>query len=231
MTSVTTPARAALFTASTRSKPPRMFGHQQRQNSLQDPAERGYFPVALNDTYQDIRSEMLSTMGALGVPIEKHHHEVAGAGQHELGMKFAQLIQAADNVMTQVRRAQRRQEVRQDGPMPKPVFNDNGTGMHVHQSLWKGGQPLFFGAPHLQTAAGTSAASCATPLPSLPSPIRPPTATSAWCLIRSTCEPGGFRGQLLSRGADSTDRPCPKAKPLSSAPAMPSPTHTWPSAR
>merc|ERR1711939_101531 len=62
--------------------------------------KEGYFPVAPNDTAQDIRSEMLLLMGQLGIPTEKHHHEVADAGQHELGMKFAELIQAADNVMT-----------------------------------------------------------------------------------------------------------------------------------
>ena len=109
--------------------------------------KEGYFPVAPNDTAQDIRSEMLLQMGALGIPIEKHHHEVAGAGQHELGMKFAELINAADNVMTYkyVVRNVAKKYGKTATFMPKPVFNDNGTGMHVHQSLWKGGQPLFFG--------------------------------------------------------------------------------------
>ncbi len=109
--------------------------------------KEGYFPVAPNDTAQDIRSEMLLLMGQLGIPTEKHHHEVAGAGQHELGMKFAELIQAADNVMTYkyVVRNVAKKYGKTATFMPKPVFNDNGTGMHVHQSLWKGGQPLFFG--------------------------------------------------------------------------------------
>ncbi len=109
--------------------------------------KEGYFPVAPNDTAQDLRSEMLLLMGKLGIPIEKHHHEVAGAGQHELGMKFAELIQAADNVMTYkyVVRNVAKKYGKTATFMPKPVFNDNGTGMHVHQSLWKGGQPLFFG--------------------------------------------------------------------------------------
>ena len=109
--------------------------------------KEGYFPVAPNDTAQDIRSEMLLLMGQLGIPIEKHHHEVAGAGQHELGMKFAELIQAADNVMTYkyVVRNVAKKYGKTATFMPKPVFNDNGSGMHVHQSLWKGGQPLFFG--------------------------------------------------------------------------------------
>ncbi|MEB3262867.1 MAG: type I glutamate--ammonia ligase, partial [Synechococcus sp.] len=109
--------------------------------------KEGYFPVAPNDTLQDIRSEMLLLMGSLGVPIEKHHHEVAAAGQHELGMKFAELISAADNVMIYkyVVRNVARKYGRSCTFMPKPVFGDNGSGMHVHQSLWKGGQPLFFG--------------------------------------------------------------------------------------
>ncbi|BEV36351.1 type I glutamate--ammonia ligase [Synechococcus sp. M16CYN] len=110
-------------------------------------AKEGYFPVIPNDTAQDIRSEMLLLMAQLGIPIEKHHHEVAGASQHELGMKFAQLIEAADNVMTYkyVVRNVAKKYGKTATFMPKPVFNDNGSGMHVHQSLWKGGKPLFFG--------------------------------------------------------------------------------------
>jgi len=109
--------------------------------------KEGYFPVAPNDTAQDIRSEMLLLMGELGIPTEKHHHEVAGAGQHELGMKFDSLINSADNVMTYkyVVRNVAKKYGKTATFMPKPVFNDNGTGMHVHQSLWKAGQPLFFG--------------------------------------------------------------------------------------
>ncbi|MCT0248423.1 type I glutamate--ammonia ligase [Synechococcus sp. CS-205] len=109
--------------------------------------KEGYFPLPPNDVFQDIRSEMLLTLGQLGVPIEKHHHEVGAAGQQELGMKFAELISAADNVMSYkyvVRNVARRYG-RTATFMPKPVFADNGSGMHVHQSLWKGGQPLFFG--------------------------------------------------------------------------------------
>ncbi|OUT69906.1 MAG: type I glutamate--ammonia ligase [Synechococcus sp. TMED19] len=108
--------------------------------------KEGYFPVGPNDTLQDMRSEMLLTMAQLGIPIEKHHHEVATA-QHELGMKFAELITAADNVMIYkyVVRNVARKYGRTATFMPKPIFADNGSGMHVHQSLWKGGQPLFFG--------------------------------------------------------------------------------------
>ena len=109
--------------------------------------KEGYFPVGPSDTYQDIRTEMLLTMGSLGVPIEKHHHEVATGGQAELGLKFAPLIQAADNVLTYkyVVKNVARKYGKSATFMPKPLFNDNGTGMHTHQSLWKDGQPLFFG--------------------------------------------------------------------------------------
>jgi glutamine synthetase len=114
-------------------------------NAYKIQLKEGYFPVSPNDTLQDMRSEMLLTMGQLGVPIEKQHHEVATA-QHELGIRFAELINAADNVMIYkyVVRNVARKYGRTATFMPKPVFADNGSGMHVHQSLWKEGQPLFF---------------------------------------------------------------------------------------
>ncbi len=109
--------------------------------------KRGYFPVAPSDTLQDIRTEMLLTMGKCGVPIEKHHHEVASAGQCELGIKFADLISSADNVL--IYKYVVKNVARKYGKtatfMPKPLFNDNGTGMHTHMSIWKDGAPLFFG--------------------------------------------------------------------------------------
>ena len=109
--------------------------------------KEGYFPVGPSDTAQDLRTEMLLTMGALGVPIEKHHHEVATAGQAELGLRFAPLIDAADYVLTYkyVVKNVARKYGKTATFMPKPLFNDNGTGMHTHQSLWKDGEPLFFG--------------------------------------------------------------------------------------
>ncbi|MGD1902170.1 MAG: type I glutamate--ammonia ligase [Geitlerinemataceae cyanobacterium] len=109
--------------------------------------KRGYFPVAPSDTLQDIRTEMLLTMAKCGVPVEKHHHEVATAGQCELGMVFSDLIAAADNVLTYkyVVKNVARKHGKTATFMPKPVFNDNGTGMHTHMSVWKDGAPLFFG--------------------------------------------------------------------------------------
>ncbi|ERT06875.1 glutamine synthetase, type I [Lyngbya aestuarii BL J] len=109
--------------------------------------KEGYFPVSPTDTMQDMRTEMLLTMAECGVPIEKHHHEVATGGQNELGFRFGTLIEAADNLM--IYKYVIKNVAKKYGKtvtfMPKPVFNDNGSGMHCHQSIWKDGQPLFGG--------------------------------------------------------------------------------------
>ncbi|MGF1478433.1 MAG: type I glutamate--ammonia ligase [Cyanophyceae cyanobacterium] len=107
----------------------------------------GYFPVAPTDTLQDIRTEMLLTMAKCGVPIEKHHHEVATGGQNELGVRFATLIEAADYLMTYkyVIKNVAQKYGKTVTFMPKPLFNDNGSGMHTHQSIWKNEEPLFWG--------------------------------------------------------------------------------------
>jgi glutamine synthetase len=109
--------------------------------------KEGYFPVSPTDTSQDMRTEMLLTMAKCGVPIEKHHHEVATGGQCELGFRFDTLIKAADNLMTYkyVIKNVAKKYGKTVTFMPKPVFNDNGSGMHTHQSIWKDGQPLFAG--------------------------------------------------------------------------------------
>ncbi|MBI4782821.1 MAG: type I glutamate--ammonia ligase [Oscillatoriophycideae cyanobacterium NC_groundwater_1537_Pr4_S-0.65um_50_18] len=109
--------------------------------------KRGYFPVAPSDMLQDIRTEMLLTMAKCGVPIEKHHHEVAGGGQCELGIRFSDLVHAADYVMTYkyVVKNVARKYGKTATFMPKPIHDDNGTGMHSHMSIWKDGQPLFAG--------------------------------------------------------------------------------------
>ena len=109
--------------------------------------KEGYFPVSPTDTLQDMRTEMLLTMAACGVPIEKHHHEVATGGQCELGFRFGKLVEAADWLMTY--KYCIKNVAKKYGKtvtfMPKPLFNDNGSGMHTHQSIWSGGQPLFAG--------------------------------------------------------------------------------------
>jgi len=115
------------------------LGHRPRNKG-------GYFPVPPIDSAQDIRSEMLSVMGEMGVQIEKHHHEVAAA-QHELGIKFAPIVTAADHL--QIYKYAIHNVAQAYGKtvtfMPKPVYGDNGSGMHVHQSIWKNGAPMFAG--------------------------------------------------------------------------------------
>ena len=106
----------------------------------------GYFPVPPQDSAQDMRSEMLGAMAKMGVVVEKHHHEVASA-QHELGMKFGPLVTMADHL--QVYKYCIHQVANIYGKtatfMPKPIYGDNGSGMHVHQSIWKGSTPTFAG--------------------------------------------------------------------------------------
>ncbi len=107
----------------------------------------GYFPVPPVDSAQDLRAEMVSTMAEMGMPVEKHHHEVAPS-QHELGTRFNTLIEAADDmqkykyVVHMVAHAYGKTATF----MPKPIAGDNGSGMHVHQSIWKDGKPMFAGS-------------------------------------------------------------------------------------
>ena len=110
--------------------------------------KRGYFPVPPTDTLQTLRSKILMALEEAGVEMEIHHHEVATAGQVELGMKFNTLLRMADHVL--VYKYIAKNVARQNGKtvtfMPKPVFGDNGSGMHVHSSIWKGNKNVFFDA-------------------------------------------------------------------------------------
>lgn len=116
------------------------FGHSV-------PHKRGYFPVAPFDTLQDLRSEMVRVLQASGVAVEVHHHEVGTAGQCEIDMKFDTLVTMADKV--QLYKYIVKNVAKAHGKtvtfMPKPIYADNGSGMHTHQSLWKEGKPLFAG--------------------------------------------------------------------------------------
>ena len=109
--------------------------------------KEGYFPVPPLDTQQDIRTEMVLTMEELGLQIEKQHHEVATAGQAEIDIRFDTLVKMADHMM--VYKYVLKNVAKKHGKtvtlMPKPLFGDNGSGMHTHQSLWKKGKPLFAG--------------------------------------------------------------------------------------
>lgn len=116
------------------------FGHSV-------PHKRGYFPVPPIDTLQDLRSEMVRVLESVGIEIEVHHHEVGTAGQCEIDMKYAPLVRMADYV--QLYKYVVKNVAQKAGKtvtfMPKPIYADNGSGMHTHMSLWKDGQTLFAG--------------------------------------------------------------------------------------
>ncbi|MCL5095982.1 MAG: type I glutamate--ammonia ligase [Candidatus Omnitrophica bacterium] len=109
--------------------------------------KEGYFPVPPSDALQDIRTEMCLVMEQLGVQVERQHHEVATAGQAEIDIRFDTLVKTADNMM--VYKYVLKNVAKKYGKtvtlMPKPLFGDNGSGMHTHMSLWKKGKPLFAG--------------------------------------------------------------------------------------
>ncbi len=109
--------------------------------------KEGYFPVPPIDSLQDIRTEMVRVMEQVGLTIEKQHHEVATAGQAEIDMRFTTLTAMADQLMwyKYVCKNVAARHGKTVTFMPKPIFGDNGSGMHTHQSIWKGGKPLFAG--------------------------------------------------------------------------------------
>src|SRR6476659_4429440 len=109
--------------------------------------KEGYFPVAPTDTQQDIRTEMTLVMESLGIRVERQHHEVATAGQAEIDFRFDTLVKTADTMMLYkyIIKNVARRHGKTATFMPKPLFGDNGSGMHTHQSLWKKGKPLFAG--------------------------------------------------------------------------------------
>ncbi|MDP8991926.1 MAG: type I glutamate--ammonia ligase [Actinomycetota bacterium] len=108
--------------------------------------KEGYFPVPPMDHFQDLRTQMVLTMEAMGLQIEVQHHEVGTAGQAEIDIRFDTLLAMADKLM--IYKYVVKNVARSSGYsatfMPKPIFQDNGSGMHTHQSLWKGGEPLFY---------------------------------------------------------------------------------------
>lgn len=123
-------------------------GHEIDENSHghRPHSKLAYFPVTPLDSLHDIRSEMCTIMSDMGLSLERHHHEVAPA-QHEIGFKFSTLVDTADNL--QIYKYVVKNVAHGYGKtatfMPKPIFGDNGSGMHVHQSLWQDDTPLFAG--------------------------------------------------------------------------------------
>ena len=117
------------------------LGHKPRY-------KEGYFPVPPSDSLQNIRSEMMLTMIESGIDVEAHHHEVATGGQGEIDFRFSPLLSCADQLILYkyIVKNVAKKHGKTATFMPKPLFDDNGTGMHVHQSLWKGDTPLFAGS-------------------------------------------------------------------------------------
>lgn len=132
-------SKEGIWNAGTEEAP--NLGHKPRQ-------KEGYFPTPPIDSMQDLRTEMVLTLEKLGIRVEAHHHEVATAGQAEIDMRFAGLTRMADNLMIYkyvVKNVARKHGLTATF-MPKPLFEDNASGMHVHQSLWKGEANLFYSA-------------------------------------------------------------------------------------
>jgi glutamine synthetase len=115
------------------------LGHRPRY-------KQGYFPVSPDDHFQDIRSAMILALESVGVRVEVHHHEVATGGQTEIDMRFDTLVRMADKVLwyKYVTKNVARQHGKTVTFMPKPIYQDNGSGMHTHQSLWKEGKNIFY---------------------------------------------------------------------------------------
>ena len=124
-------------------------GREEKPNLGYKPRyKEGYFPVPPMDSLNDLRAEMVRIMQSVGLVVEAHHHEVATAGQSEIDIRFDTLVKTADNLV-KFKYVVKNTAFRHGKTatfMPKPIFGDNGSGMHTHQSLWKGGQPLFPGS-------------------------------------------------------------------------------------
>src|SRR5271163_324119 len=122
-------------------------GREEHNLGYRPRYKEGYFPVPPTDHYMDLRSEMVLTMEKAGLDIECHHHEVATGGQCEIDQRFDTLLKSADNMMLYkyVVRNTAGLQGKTVTFMPKPLFSDNGSGMHTHQSIWSGGKPLFAG--------------------------------------------------------------------------------------
>lgn len=123
-------------------------GKDEKPNLAYKPRyKEGYFPVPPTDSLNDIRNEMVLIMEQCGLEVEAQHHEVATGGQCEIDFRFAPLVKCADNLLIfkYIVKNVARRHGKTATFMPKPLFGDNGSGMHCHQSLWKNGQPLFYG--------------------------------------------------------------------------------------
>ncbi len=122
-------------------------GREENNLGYRPRYKEGYFPVPPTDHYHDLRSEMVLIMLDCGLEVECHHHEVASGGQTEIDLKYDSLVRSADHMLLYkyIVKNVARQYSKSVTFMPKPIFGDNGSGMHTHHSLWKEGKPLFAG--------------------------------------------------------------------------------------
>src|SRR3984893_11026292 len=122
-------------------------GREEHNLGYRPRYKEGYFPAPPLDHFQDLRSEMVTRMMEVGMDVEGHHHEVATRGQSEIDLRFNTLLVSADNMMKYkfVIKSVAQQYGKTVTFMPKPLFGDNGSGMHTHQSLWSKNKPLFAG--------------------------------------------------------------------------------------
>ena len=170
--------------------------------------KEGYFPVAPNDTLQDLRTAMVLVMEDCGINVEAQHHEVAAGGQCEIDMRFDSLLTMADRVMLYkyiVKNVARRAG-KSATFMPKPIFGDNGSGMHVHMSLWKHERPLFAdaeGYAGVSEMARMFIGGLLTHAPAVLALARSEheqlSASGAW--LRGACQPRLLAAQPLRRRA------------------------------
>ncbi|GMA55649.1 hypothetical protein GCM10025858_01520 [Alicyclobacillus sacchari] len=164
-------------------------GNGEKNLGYQVKNKGGYFPVPPIDTQQDIRTEMVKELMNAGIRVERHHHEVATAGQAEINFRFNTLTRTADTVMTYkyIIRNVARKYGKTVTFMPKPVFGDNGSGMHVHQSLFDGDTPLFFEQDRYGNMSDIAlhyiAAFCITRLQFWPFQTQARILTSAWSRV------------------------------------------------
>ena len=196
----------------------------------------GYFPVSPTDHYSDLRDAMVQALLAAGIQVEKAHHEVGTGGQAEINYAFSPLLLAGDQMMKfkYILKNVAWAAGKTVTFMPKPLFGDNGSGMHCHQSLWKDGAPLFYderGYGSLsEVAAGTSAACSITPRACWRSPTPRSTPTTGWCQAsrpRSTWS----TPPATAPPACGSRSPAPHRRPSgwsSGSPTRPA-TPTWPS--
>ena len=122
-------------------------GAGERNLGYKIQAKQGYFPVPPHDTQQDLRTEITKNLQAVGIAVEKHHHEVATAGQAEIDIRYEELLKQADNLIKfkYIVKGTAKKYGKVATFMPKPIFGDNGSGMHTHVSLWQDDKPLFAG--------------------------------------------------------------------------------------